>query len=162
MKKIHVIPRLNGLVRYERWRSEWGEGSEVDEYSYLSHMCHPEDMLLSCKLLFPDFVSVGGGVFLGSRYDRELFDTWFEKLGGNLQATEKVINHTHLYDVFDGCSDDVDDRVFEQLANVMALSWQLVLREKFPSKTFKVEVSNTDQDYGPVISFYQIDIGGED
>lgn len=154
--KINTINSLVGLVRYESWKSGWVEKDKVDEFSYISNTCNPEDVLLSCKLFFPDFIVEGGGVFLENKYDNDAFESWFKKFSGDLQATEKMINHTHLYDVFDGCSEDVDDRVFEQLAEVVALSWRLVLSDKFPQKKFNVVVSNSDQDYGPVVTFYQM------
>ncbi|WP_053152059.1 hypothetical protein [Pseudomonas sp. Pf153] len=154
--KINTINPLVGLARYESWKSGWMEKENVDEYSYISDVCNPEDVLLSCKLFFPDFVVVGEGVFLESKYDGDIFDSWFKQFGGDLQAAEKMINHTHLYDVFDGCMEDIDDRVFKQLADVLALSWRLVLNDKFPDRRFNVDVSSSDQDYGPVVTFYQI------
>jgi hypothetical protein len=66
------------------------------------------------------------------------------------------MNHTHLYDIFSGCADEVDDVVFEQLAEIVALSWRLVLKDKFPGIKFSVDVSNSDQDYGPTVTFYQV------
>ncbi|MBP5134117.1 hypothetical protein HUT02_35735, partial [Pseudomonas protegens] len=62
----------------------------------------------------------------------------------------------HLYDVFSGTASDVGDVIFEQLADIFAVSWRLVLKDKFPEKKFSVEVSNTEQDYGPTIIFFQI------
>jgi hypothetical protein len=32
----------------------------------------------------------------------------------------------------------------------------MVLKEKFPDKLFSVEVSNSDENYGPVVTFYQV------
>jgi len=84
------------------------------------------------------------------------FSLWLSKYNGDVCAVEKIMNHTHLYDIFAGCSDDVDDVVFEQLAEVVALSWRLVLKDKFPESKFVVDVSNSDQDYGPTVTFYQV------
>lgn len=154
--KVNSILPMFGLVRYESWKSGWAKKDEIDEYSYISSQCNPEDVLLSSKLFFPDFVVDRNGVFLESKYDSSVVGCWLEKFHGDLQATEKMINHIHIYDVFEGCSEDVDNRVFVQLAEVMAFSWRLVLREKFSDKNFNVLVSNSDQDYGPVITFFQI------
>lgn len=155
MMKISSLNPLLGLATYERWKSAWMNQTEVDEYDYISDRCNPEDVLLSCKLLFPDFVESDGGVFLEHKYDSNVVRCWMEKFRGDLRATERVINHTHLYDVFGGCTEDVDDRVFEQLAEVMALSWRLILCDRFPGKKFEVEASKSDQEYGPVVTFYQ-------
>ncbi|WP_411384038.1 hypothetical protein ACK3BK_07635 [Pseudomonas sp. L7] len=154
--KVKTIHSMFGLVRYESWKSGWAEKDEIDEFSYISSQCNPEDVLLSSRLFFPDFVVDGNGVFLESKYDGGVVRCWLDQFNGDVQATEKMINHMHIYDVFEGCSEDVDNRVFEQLAEVMAFSWRLVLREKFSDKKFSVVVSNSDQDYGPVITFFQI------
>lgn len=154
--KINTINPFVGLARYESWKSEWVNKNNVDELSYLSSKCNPEDVLLSCKLFFPSFFVVGDGVFLESKYDSDIVNRWFDQFDGSLRLTEKMVNHIHLYDVFDGCSEKVDERVFEQLADAVAISWRMVLGHKFPKKKFNVEVSNSDQDYGPVVTFYQV------
>lgn len=59
--KISLLNTLVGLATYERWKSAWINNAEADEYSYISDRCNPEDVLLSCKLLFPNFVESEGG-----------------------------------------------------------------------------------------------------
>lgn len=70
-----------------------------------------------------------------------------------------MIDHAHLYDVFDGCSEDVDARVFEWLGEVVSLSWRLVLNDMFPERKCNVDVSSSDQDDGPVVTFFQMGYG---
>jgi hypothetical protein len=154
--KISTIGPLVGLARYGAWKLQWADQDGIDEFAYISTECNPEDLLLSSKLFFPDFVMANGGVFLDHKYDESTFEIWFKQFNGDLQATEKMINHTHLYDVFDGCLVGVDDKVFEQLAEIFALSWRMLLNKNFPDKRFAVDASNSDKDYGPIITFYQI------
>lgn len=154
--KINTIKQFNGLSRYDQWASGWAEKDNIDIFSYVSAVCNPEDSLLFCRLLFPDFFVRDGAVCLSAKYDSEIFSLWLSKYNGDVCAVEKIMNHTHLYDIFAGCSDDVDDVVFEQLAEVVALSWRLVLKDKFPESKFVVDVSNSDQDYGPTVTFYQV------
>ncbi|NUT69439.1 hypothetical protein HNP01_28640 [Pseudomonas corrugata] len=144
------------MSRYESWASSWSKKDNVDIYSYVSAICKPEDCLLFCRFLFPDFFVSGGAVILSAKYDHDVFSVWLKKFDGDIHAVEKIMNHTHLYDVFAGCTDEVDDVVFEQLAEVIALSWRLVLKDKFPKGKFSVDVSNSDQDYGPTVTFYQL------
>lgn len=155
MMKINALNEFFGLSRYELWKSGWDNKSQVDEYSYISDQCNPEDVLLSCRIFFPDFVVVENGVFLERNYNSDAFLSWLEIFGGDLHAVERMINHTHLYDLFDGCVEDVDDRVFEQLAEVLAFSWKLILENKFPDRRFDVKISNSEQEYGPVVTFCQ-------
>ncbi|WP_240915812.1 hypothetical protein [Metapseudomonas otitidis] len=156
MMKINTLNEFFGLSRYELWKSGWDNKSQVDEYSYISDQCNPEDVLLSCRVVFPDFVVVENGVFLERNYSGDAFLSWLERFGGDLHAVERMINHTHLYDLFDGCVEDVDDRVFEQLAEVLAFSWKLILENKFPDRRFDVKISNSEQEYGPVVTFCQV------
>ncbi|MFW9078701.1 hypothetical protein ACOI9X_05380 [Pseudomonas sp. P2757] len=39
---------------------------------------------------------------------------------------------------------------------MIELAWRMVLKEKFPEKSFCVEAENSEQNYGPVITFYQV------
>lgn len=155
MMKINALNEFFGLSRYELWKSGWDNKSQVDEYSYISDQCNPEDVLLSCRIFFPDFVVVENGVFLERNYNSDAFLSWLEIFGGDLHAVERMINHTHLYDLFDGCVEEVDDRVFEQLAEVLVFSWKLILENKFPDRRFDVKISNSEQEYGPVVTFCQ-------
>jgi hypothetical protein len=154
--KIETIRQFSGLSRYESWASSWAKKDDIDIFSYVSTMCNPEDCLVFCRLLFPDFFVSEGAVILSAKYDHDAFIVWLAKFNGDARAVEKIMNHTHLYDVFAGCMDEVDDVVFEQLAEVIALSWRLALKEKFPDTNFSVDVSNSDQDYGPTVTFYQV------
>ncbi|WP_223484339.1 hypothetical protein [Pseudomonas sp. A-RE-19] len=154
--KLNTIRQFSGLSRYELWASSWAKKDTIDIFSYLSAMCNPEDCLLFCRLLFPDFFISQGAVILNAKYDHNVFVVWLEKFDGDVCAVEKIMNHTHLYDIFSGCADEVDDVVFEQLAEIVALSWRLVLKDKFPGIKFSVDVSNSDQDYGPTVTFYQV------
>jgi len=156
MKKISVLRPFSNLVKYEEWRSSWGDQSQVDIFSYVSFFCGPEDVLLFCRVLFPDFVVDRGGVFLSRSFEMDNASSWFETLLGDVRAVERLLNHTHMYDIFSSCSQGVSDEIFLQLADAVAVSWRLVLRDKFPEKNFSVEVSNTEQDYGPTVTFYQI------
>lgn len=154
--KIQTIRQFSGLSRFESWASSWAKKDDVDISSYMSAMCNPEDCLVFCRLLFPDFFVSQGAVLLDAKYDHDVFVVWLTKFDGDARAVEKLMNHTHLYDVFSGCTDEVDDIIFEQLAEIIALSWRLALKDKFPDSKFSVDVSNSDQDYGPTVTFYQV------
>lgn len=156
MMKIYATEELKGLRRYPAWRDCWADKDAVDIFSYISSACNPEDSLLFCKILFPDFIEERGAVILAKNFDAESFDVWFSKLDGDVSEVEKILNHTHVYDVFSGCTDDVDDLVFEQLSKVIAVSWRLVLKDKFPSKDFIVEATFSEQQYGPIVTFFQV------
>jgi len=142
--------------RYKSWEAEWGSREGLDYFSYISEKCHPEDALIICGLLFPVFVEEEGGVFLDGRFEQENFRRWSKQLNGVISDIERLINHVHVYDIFAGCSEDVPEEVFDKLSKIIGFCWDIALKSKFPDKKFKVEVSNSDQDYGPVVTFFSL------
>jgi hypothetical protein len=92
---------------------------------------------------------------LERNFDVDVFHLWLSQFEGNTPAVQKMINHTHIYDMFDACTEAVGEEIFEQLAHAVATSWRIVLNAKCPEIDFVVDVSNTDQDYGPTITFFQ-------
>jgi hypothetical protein len=155
MKNVDVIKPFEELHKYEAWKKRWKNQGEVDIFSYVSDVCSPEDMLLFCRILFPDFVVFQGGIFLSHTFNVSLFYSWFDKLDSNIASVERLMNHTHMYDLFSGCSEDVSDAIFLQLAEVLAVSWRLVLKDKFTHVDFSVDVTCSDRDYGPIVTFYR-------
>ncbi|WP_339457430.1 hypothetical protein [Pseudomonas sp. EA_65y_Pfl1_P120] len=155
MKTVKISEPFSS-PKYERWKSQWRDQSELDEFSYISDVVHPEDALLFCKVLFPDFVLHESGVFLESRFTVEAFLDWMETCNNDVVAVEKVLNHMHLYDVFGGCRERVDEAVYEQLCRIVAQSWRMVLLSKFPERKFCVQAIVSDQEYGPVVTFSQV------
>ncbi|MGC6373561.1 hypothetical protein [Pseudomonas sp. K2I15] len=155
MKIINSIDSVSS-PKYEHWKSQWGDQSELDGLSYISDVVHPEDALMFCKVLFPDFVFHESGVFLENGFTVEAYSSWMESCNNDVVAVEKLLNHMHLYDVFGGCTDRVDEAVYEQLCRIVAQSWRMVLLSKFPEKKFCVQTIISDQEYGPVVTFSQV------
>ncbi|MEN1634588.1 hypothetical protein AAIH00_36440, partial [Pseudomonas aeruginosa] len=77
-----------------------------------------------------------GAVILEMNYEAEKFNGWMARFEDDIQSVERFVNHTHIYDIFSGCSEDVEDEIFEQLAHMLSLSWRLILKEKFPDRDF--------------------------
>lgn len=156
MKIVSSFAKVMGLKKFESWRAGWEEAESIDIFSYVEDVVSPEDSLIFCKLLFPDFVVFEDSVILEMKFDEPAFRVWLDHFSGDKSGVEKVLNHTHLYDVFSGSGSSVDDVVYEQLSNVLAMSWRMVLKERFPGRRFHVEAINSDQEYGPVVMFYQV------
>lgn len=156
MKIVNSVPPVSDAVKYEAWRKQWSVQEGIDIHLYISDQCHPEQMLLFSKILFPDFVVVDDGVFLERNFTKEVFDERMADSVGDVSQVERILNYVHVYDIFGQCNEVVSDSVFLQLSHVIAFSWKMVLREKFPSKSFCVEASNSEDDYGPVITFFSV------
>lgn len=65
------------------------------------------------------------------------------------------MNHTLLYDMYDGCPGNVSDEVFVRLLVLLKYSWGLVLRDGFPEKQFTITIENNIEGYGPSLTFCQ-------
>ena len=156
MKRVNSIPSVTDTQAYCSWKKQWSSQEDLDVHSYIFDQCRPDHVLMFSNMLFPDFVVAEGGVFLGRNFSDEVFDTCFALASGDLSKTEQLLNVVRIYDVFGQGARDVSDDVFLQLCNVIGFSWRMVLKEKFPEKVFCVEVSNSEQNYGPDITFYQV------
>lgn len=97
------------------------------------------------RLLHPDLVEVRGCVLLPWSYDPENFEVWWERLAGDRAKIEGVLNHLHLWDVFDA---DVEEAELRELAGIIAESWRAAARARFPGRGFEIDVSLAGEDYG--------------
>lgn len=157
MIKKSLIDEPHDLVRYDAWEAQWEEPETLGLHEYISEKCHPEDVLICSRLFFPEFIVVDNCVLLYERYEENNFLAWKLKFPQENSAVEKMINHTHVYDLFGSIADNVSDSVFNQLCIVMKCSWRMTLKEVFPEKEFIIESSNDDAEYGPTLTFYQKD-----
>lgn len=82
-------------------------------------------------------------------YEPDNFETWWTELKGDRVRIESVLNHVHLWEVFDADGDDANK--LGELAEVVAASWRASVAKRFPGRSFEVSVSNDDSDYGPTV-----------
>jgi hypothetical protein len=106
------------------------------------------------SLFWPEFVEVEGCVLLRERYSPSQFQDWWKELGGDRSTVEGVVNHVHLWDLFDLDEEAVPDKAIRDLAQVLASTWRCALQHRFPRKAFEVRLILDDPDeYGPTITF---------
>ncbi len=113
-----------------------------------------EMALVFSKLFLPDFRIVEGVVVLDEMFtSHENLVRWREKtlVSGGRGAWDNV----HVYDLFLNETDRYSDDVWLSLAEVLQRSWQAHLDMLFPDSHVTVELTFTDQDYGPTLSIDQ-------
>lgn len=154
MRLIETLPINHDLDKYEQWKNKWSDQSSLDSGVYISETIRPEDFLISSRLFFPDFVEVNDCVFLSGRYIESNYNDWMEKLQ-NKSSVESMLNHVNMYDIFSGSDQDISDSIFNQIATVLKFSWEVSLARCFLDRTFVVETSFSDMEYGPTLTFYQ-------
>jgi hypothetical protein len=99
------------------------------------------------ELFFPELIEVRGCILLASGYEQANFDEWWETTAGDHIAIERVINHLHLWDLFEP-SGEPEERALEVMARRVAQAWRCHAVETFPDREFEVAVTD---DYGPTI-----------
>lgn len=137
---------------------EWGEKCSPPlknpHLAQINSERTPVEVMSIGRFLLPDFIEFQDGVFLKSQFNEERFCEWIKKLG-DISKVEEMMNHIHVYDVF-GYAKDATDEEFLQVAKLLQRSWAIALSTVFPNKKFEVTLQNSDQDYGPVVSFNRI------
>jgi len=156
MQLINSIPLVIDTEPYDVWKQQWANQEGLDIHSYINDQCHPEQILMFSTLLFPAFVVSEEGVFLERNFSDETFARCMSLAYGDMAEAERLLNYVKIYDVFGQYGDGVSANVFLQLCEVIGFAWRMVLKEKFPDRFFNVEVSNSDENYGPVVTFYQV------
>lgn len=110
------------------------------------------------RLPWPTYVEERGCVLIQEHFSEETFERWWLELNGDIPRVEGLVNHVHLWDLFD--LDQQDDRtgsVLDEMAELIAASWRCSLASSFPSRSFQVSLSDSDEEeYGPTVSFWSI------
>ncbi|MFT3675207.1 MAG: hypothetical protein QM781_04845 [Chitinophagaceae bacterium] len=141
--------------RFEEWKGQWADPSKMELSDYISFNLHPEDFLIFSSLLFPELIEVDGCVFFKTHYNPDSYSRWKKALYEDRSAIEKMINHVHVYDLFDHRSGNVSESVFDEVGKLLQTSWSCYFRFKYPEWQIAVEYSNSDQDYGPTLYVYR-------
>lgn len=150
MRRGLELADLSGIAR---WLSE----DERSVWDLLGAKGGAELALAFSSFFWPEFVEVEDCVLLGERYSPSRFQDWWKELGGDRSRIEEVVNHVHLWDLFNLDEESLPDEAIRDLAVVLASTWRCALQYRFPRKTFEVRVTLDDpEEYGPTISFFAI------
>jgi hypothetical protein len=117
----------------------------------------PETAAELARLLHPDLIEVRGCVLLPWAYEAANFEGWWERLNGDRARIEGVLNHLHLWDVFDA---EIEDAKLREMAEIIAGSWQAAARAAFPERDFDIGVSLDGGDYGPTVYMHPASAAG--
>lgn len=114
------------------------------------------------RLLWPRFIESRGCVFVKDISSVESLDQWWSELGGDIPAVESMLNHLHLWDLFDDSDSDVGEgnavveASLREFAELIAETWRLALSIEFPGRRFVVETSDGPNEYGPSVTFHSV------
>lgn len=140
------------LKEIDAWLQEVGGDYKV--WDFLSIRAGTTLAVAFSELFWPRFVEVEGCVFLRENYERHSFERWREQFSGEIRRIEGMVNHVHLWDLFDSEEEEMPEAALEGLAEIIGLCWQGALRYHYPTRDFEVVVAGDEEgEYGPTITF---------
>ncbi|PRX49391.1 tetratricopeptide repeat protein [Prauserella shujinwangii] len=101
-------------------------------------------------LIVPTFILNRGCILVRMLFEEESFFVWWKQLNGNKQEIEKMINHLHLWDLFDVQSDQ-EEQALWVLVEQMSIGWHAKASKDFPDRDFRVLITD---EYGPTRTIY--------
>lgn len=150
--KASLNLNLKKLKHFQEWKAINGESFSL--LDYLSVVSSAEVAIAYTKIFSPDFIEYDGGVFLAEVFSAELYQQWKAKLGDDRSAIERVMNHIHLDDLFQG-ADKVGIENLAYLGEVLKQLWEYRLRSLYPNRSFQVLCNWDKAEETVVITFSQ-------
>lgn len=153
--KINIIESFSDMKNTNLILDSVEKGSHLDRLAYISSNCSPYDFIYISALFFPPVVIVEDCCILEFYYTEENFLDAVKTYGADKRKIEESMNNTIIYDVFGGFNGKVPDLVFEEIGKIIEHSWRITLRERIPDREFVVRYFHEEQDYGPIVTFFQ-------
>ena len=150
------MEKLDNIKKFRDWKNNWTSKDSLGLIEYISFNIHPDDVIILGNLFFPDFVEIEDSVFLSINFDEDIYTQLRLKSEYNKEDIEKTLNRIRVYDIFANCTDDVDEKVFEKVAELLRQSWSNHLKYKFPKRKFCVELIINEYEYGPLLLIFQV------
>lgn len=151
-KKINI----KSLKRFQNWMSKWNNPS-LGLWDYAAYNSNPDLLLSIISILYPNTIEYENCIILEKSFDKENFASWKKESYTNTQI-ECVLNHLHIYDLFNNQEEGEEEHCLENLeylGKIIIKFWKVALTDKYPNKTFEFVFSNEGNDYGPTIYFFQ-------
>jgi hypothetical protein len=140
------------LPQAAAWRTRFGSSAGL--FDFVGRHVSLTEALAVGQLLWPPFVVERGCVLLSERYQTDQFEQWWDRLAGDISAIEEVMNHLHIWDLFEQDDDDGLVDAYVEMAELIAATWRCALQESFPDRSFAVSVD--EDDYGPTVTFRSV------
>lgn len=156
MEQIYDPNLLPGIrIIRETWTGPGIESTSL--WNYNNYMGSVQLAYSYASLFWPDFVEVNGALILAEHYTPENFQHWLEYWEGDLTGVEKMINDVHLEDLFmnNKIDDELDDRVWNTVMEVLEAMWKACVRTRFPNDTIVVEPFEPHDGSAPQLTIYR-------
>jgi hypothetical protein len=119
--------------------SSWNNGKGINAYAWINSIGNYEHAIGYSTLFWPDFIEFEDCVFQAEPFNEITVRNCLKQTSGNKQATEKVINHLHLYYLFPNINEPTVEQVI-YLAELLKQIWECKLQRDFPARRFTVDI----------------------
>lgn len=134
------------------WTKE--DGTYISLRNFVSIHINAVEAIAFIGFIWPKFITIRGCTLILERYNAEVFEEWWVNLEGNVSYIERIINHTHIFSIFD--EENKSDIIKEGLSDMtetLGKIWRCALYNSFPEKSFTVDISYELHE-GPTITFF--------
>lgn len=139
--------------------AEWAKADpQVTPLTWLHGSADIQMAVAFTALFWPDLVEHDGGVFLQESFNPEFHAQWKAKLGDDVSAIERVMNHRHVGDLLPG-ADRVGFANLQHLGHVLAATWRTRLADAFPERQFEVSCNEDLENEEVTVTFSQATAG---
>jgi hypothetical protein len=136
------------LPAFQRWSGQFTP--PMDTHDYIVHNIDVTTAAILSDLFFPRLILVRDCILLADKYEESNFEEWWTSLEGRTENIERVINHVHLWDLFEP-DGPAEEQALDMLAQRMASIWKFEADQQFPDRRIVVTVAD---DYGPTLILY--------
>ena len=117
----------------------WNNGKGIKAYEWIACIGNYEHAIGYSTLFWPDYVEFEDCVFQAESFNEITVRNCLKQTSGNKEATESVVNHLHLYDLFPNTNEPTGEQVI-YLAELLKQIWGCKLQHDFPARKFTVDI----------------------
>ncbi|GBR03419.1 hypothetical protein HW511_08200 [Asaia siamensis] len=152
MERIETIRGIDIPEKVSGWVDQFIKPNDLGFMSYIQDRVDASDIVVFSKVLFPEFFIFDDVVFLSDFVDEDMVRARFPQCKAK-GKDERSFNLVKIWDLFPW---GAEERSYEDAGKIIAFAWDVSLRRTFPDRNFCVEYINSEQNYGPIVSFHQV------
>jgi hypothetical protein len=137
---------------------EWDNGKGIDIDSWLTFIGRYEEAIAYVRLFWPEFIKHDGCIFRASTFDEDNYQEWLVSTKRNRVATQSVMNHVHIIDLFPNSSPP-NILQLDHLGKTLQEIWKCKLTQEFPGLNIEVKYyeGSEEDPYGYELTFYMVE-----
>jgi hypothetical protein len=124
----------------------WNEGRGIDLLSWIGCVGSFEHAIGYAQIFWPELVEHDGCVFLASRFGETSYAGFMQQTHGDRRAVERVMNHQHVLDLFEGSEREPTRAQVIYLGRILREIWSSKLARELPDKRFVVTFYEASED----------------